>query len=164
MNGKAGNGRSHRASILLVDDDSRMRNLRAVVLSTHGYDVDSASNAVEAQSAWGATRPDLVLVAFSRYRAGTLEFLERIKRLRPQQRIAFVNSESLHLSPLFYNGELIRKAEGPEDFIEQVESLCPDQCTRWQAPCSSKEVEASERRELVSRVQLTKVWIPDGSS
>ena len=120
MNGKAGNGRSHRASILLVDDDSRMRNLRAVVLSTHGYDVDSASNAVEAQSAWGATRPDLVLVAFSRYRAGTLEFLERIKRLRPQQRIAFVNSESLHLSPFFYNGELIRKAEGPADLLEQV--------------------------------------------
>ena len=123
MSGKAGNGHSHRASILLVDNDSSMRNLRAVMLSTHGYDVDSASNSVEAQSAWEVTRPDLVLVAFSRYSAGTLEFLEGIKRVSPQQRVAFLNGESLHLAPLFYNGELIRKAEGPGDFLERVRAL-----------------------------------------
>lgn len=123
MNGKAGNGSSHRASILLVDDDSRRRNLRAIMLSTHGYDVGSASNAVEAQSTWEVTRPDLVLVALSRYNAGTLEFLEGIKRVSPHQRVAFLNGESLHLAPLFYNGELIRKAEGPGDFLEQVGNL-----------------------------------------
>jgi CheY-like chemotaxis protein len=93
------------------------------MLSTHGYEVNSVSNSAEAHLSWEATRPDLVLVAFSRYRAGTVEFLERIKRVRPQQRVAFVNGESLHLSPLFYNGELIRKAEGPEDLIEQVAAL-----------------------------------------
>jgi len=123
MNGKPGNGRSHRASVLLVADDSRMRDLRAIMLNTHGYDVRSVSNAVEAQSNWEVTRPDLVLVAFSRYSAGTLEFLEGIKRASPQQRIAFLNDESLHLAPLYYNDELIRKAEGPEDFIERVGTL-----------------------------------------
>jgi DNA-binding NtrC family response regulator len=123
LSGKAGNGHSHRASILLVDDDSRMRNLRTAMLSTHGYDVDSAGNSVEAQSAWEVTRPDLVLVAFSRYSAGTLEFLEGIKRVSPHQRVAFLNGESLHLAPLFYNGELIRKAEGSEDFLERVGAL-----------------------------------------
>ncbi len=123
MSQTPGNGRSHRGSILLVDDDSRMRTLRAIMLSTHGYEVDSASNSAEAHLTWEATRPDLVLVALSRHSPGALEFLERIKRLSPKQRIAFVNSESLHLSPLFYNGELIRKAEGPEDFIEQVGAL-----------------------------------------
>jgi CheY-like chemotaxis protein len=123
VNQKLGNGRTQRSSILLVDDDSKMRSLRAIMLSTHGYEVESVSNSAEAHLCWEATRPDLVLVAFARYRAGTLEFLERIKRVRPQQRIAFVNGESLHLSPLFYDGELIRKAEGPEDFIEQVGTL-----------------------------------------
>ncbi|HXP47501.1 MAG TPA: response regulator [Terriglobales bacterium] len=123
MSGKAGNGHSHRASILLVDDDSTMRSLRAVMLSAHGYDVGSASNSAEAQSAWEVTRPDLVLVAFSRYSKGTLEFLEAIKRVSPQQRVAFLNGESLHLAPLFYNGELIRKAEGPGDFLERVGAL-----------------------------------------
>ena len=123
MNQKPGHGRTQRGSILLVDDDSKMRSLRAIMLSTHGYEVELASSSAEAHLSWEATRPDLVLVAFARYRAGTLEFLERIKRVRPQQRIAFVNGESLHLSPLFYNGELIRKAEGPEDFIEQVRTL-----------------------------------------
>jgi len=123
MNGKPGNGRSHRASVLLVADDSRMRDLRAIMLNTHGYDVRSVSNAVEAQSNWEVTRPDLVLVAFSRYSAGTLEFLEGIKRASPQQRIAFLNDESLHLAPLYYNGELIRKAEDSEDFIERVGAL-----------------------------------------
>jgi CheY-like chemotaxis protein len=93
------------------------------MLSTQGYEVESVSNSAEAQLSWEATPPDLVLVAFARYRAGTLEFLERIKRVRPLQRIALVNGDSLHLSPLFYNGELIRKAEGPEDFIEQVGTL-----------------------------------------
>jgi DNA-binding NtrC family response regulator len=123
VNQKPGNSRTQRGSILLVDDDSKMRSFRAIMLSTHGYDVDCASNSAEAQLSWEATRPDLVLVAFAHYRAGTLEFLERIKRVRPQQRIAFVNGESLHLSPLFYNGELIRKAGGPKDFIEQVGTL-----------------------------------------
>lgn len=123
MNGKTGNGHSHRASILLVDDDSMMRNLRVVMLSTHGYNVDSASNSAEAQSAWELTRPDLVLVASSRYSAGTLEFLEGIKRVSPHQRVAFLNGESLHLAPLFYNGELIRKAEGPGDFLDRVGAL-----------------------------------------
>ncbi len=123
MNGKAGNGHSHRASILLVDDDSMMRNLRAAMLSTHGYDVNSACSSAEAQSAWEVTRPDLVLVAFSRYSAGTLEFLEGIKRVSPHQRVAFLNGESLHLAPLFYNGELIRKAEGPGDFLNRVGAL-----------------------------------------
>ena len=123
MNQKPGNGRTRRGSILLVDDDSRMRSFRAIMLSTHGYEVSSVSNSAEAHLSWDAARPDLVLVAFSRYRAGTLEFLERIKRVSPQQRVAFVNGESLHLSPLFYNGDLIRKAEGPEDLIEQVAAL-----------------------------------------
>jgi DNA-binding NtrC family response regulator len=123
VNQKPGNRRTQRGSILLVDDDSKMRSLRAIMLSTQGYEVESVSNSAEAQLSWEATPPDLVLVAFARYRAGTLEFLERIKRVRPLQRIALVNGDSLHLSPLFYNGELIRKAEGPEDFIEQVGTL-----------------------------------------
>lgn len=123
MNQKPGNSRTQRGSILLVDDDSKMRSFRAIMLSTHGYEVNSVSNSAEAHLSWQATRPDLVLVAFSRYHAGTLEFLEKIKRVSPQQRVALVNGESLHLSPLFYNGELIRKAEGPEDLIEQVAAL-----------------------------------------
>lgn len=110
-------------SILLVDDDSRMRNVRAIMLSTHGYDVHSVSDTAEAHQRWQATRPDLVLLACSRYRAGMLEFLEKIKRASPRQRMAFVNGDSLHLSPLFYNGELVRKAEGPEDLIGQVGAL-----------------------------------------
>ena len=114
---------TRRGSILLVDDDSRRRSLRASMLSTHGYEVDSVSNAAEARLRWDATRPDLVLLAWSRFRAGMLEFLEKIKRASPRQRVAFVNAESLHLSPLFYNGELVRKAEGPEDLIEQVGAL-----------------------------------------
>lgn len=100
-----------------------MRNLRAAMLSTHGYDVNSACSSPEAQSAWELTRPDLVLVAFSRYSKGTLEFLEGIKRVSPHQRVAFLNGESLHLAPLFYNGDLIRKAEGPGDFLDRVGAL-----------------------------------------
>jgi len=115
--------RTFRGSILLVDDDSRMRSLRAIMLSTHGYEVDSVRSAAEAHLRWNATRPDLVLVAFSGYHAGTLEFLEKIKLASPRQRMAFVNGKSLHLSPLFYNGLLIRKGEGPADLIRQVGAL-----------------------------------------
>jgi CheY-like chemotaxis protein len=93
------------------------------MLSTHGYAVDPVGNSAEAHLRWESTRPDLVLVAFSRYRAGTLEFLEKINQASPRQRVAFVNSESLHLSPLFYNGELVRKAEGPEDLLARVGAL-----------------------------------------
>lgn len=117
------NDRILRGSILLVDDDSRTRSLRSILLSTHGYQVHSVSNAADAHQRWEATRPDLVLLAWFRFRAGMLEFLEKIKRACPQQRVAFVTGESLRLSPLFYNGELVRKAEGPEDLIGQVGAL-----------------------------------------
>lgn len=117
------NDRTLRGSILLVDDDSRMRSFRAILLSAHGYQVHSVGNAAEAHLRWEATRPDLVLLAWSRFRAGMLEFMEKIKRASPRQRMAFVNGDSLHLSALFYNGELVRKAEGPEDLIGQVGAL-----------------------------------------
>ena len=123
MNHVPGNGGNHRGSILLVDDDSGMRSVRAIMLATHGYEVDSVSTTAEAHLRWMATRPDLVLVAFTGYHAGTLEFLEKISLASPRQRVALLNGQSLYLSSLFYNGELIRKAEGPEDLIEQVGTL-----------------------------------------
>jgi DNA-binding response OmpR family regulator len=100
-----------------------MRSLRAIMLSTHGYEVDVVGDAAELHLRWDATRPDLVLVAFPSYRAGILESLEKIRLASPRQRMAFLDGESLQLSPLFYNGELIRKGEGPADLIGQVGAL-----------------------------------------
>ena len=123
MNRTPGNGHAHSGSILLVDDDSETRSLRSIMLGTHGYEVDSVSNSADAHVTWKATRPDLVLLALRRYSAGTVEFLQEITRVSPQQRVAFVNDDSLHLSPLSYNGELVRHAEGPEDLIDRVGAL-----------------------------------------
>ena len=126
MSQTSGNGGTRGKSILLVDDNPQARDSRCSVLSTHGYDVHAIDNSAEAHPLWAAIRPDLVLLALSRNTGGTLKLLQGIRLANPQQRVGFLICDSLYLSPLFYNGEMIRKGEGPEDFVERIEALLED--------------------------------------
>ncbi len=78
--------------ILLVDN----RQKRAIMLSTHGYDVESTSNLNEAYLFWRAEHPDLVLLALSKDSDRELRLWERIKRADPEQPVAFLIKDALY--------------------------------------------------------------------
>ena len=109
--------------ILLVDDNSQLRNTRAVMLSTHGYEVESVSDTTEACARWHANRPDLVLLALSDTADRAFIWCQGIRDSIPAQRIGFLLAQTQYLCPVFLDGGVILKGEGPEDFLGRVQAI-----------------------------------------
>lgn len=111
--------------ILLVDDNSQLRNTRAVMLSTHGYEVESVSDTAEACLSWHAKRPDLVLLALSVGEMADQAFIwcQGIRDSIPAQRIGFLLAQTQYLCPVFLDGGVLLKGEGPEDFLGRVQAI-----------------------------------------
>jgi two-component system chemotaxis response regulator CheY len=67
--------------ILLVEDDIAIREILHQVLLVEGYDVDVASDGIDALSTLQHSEaPDLILVDQLMPRMGGAEFLERVRR------------------------------------------------------------------------------------
>lgn len=109
--------------ILLVDDDSQLRSARAIMLSTHGYEVESASDTTEACRRGRASRPDLVVLALTATADRTFSFCQEIRKALPAQRVGFLLAESQYLCPVFQDGGMILPGEGPEDFLGRVQEI-----------------------------------------
>jgi response regulator RpfG family c-di-GMP phosphodiesterase len=114
-------GSASGRTILLVDDSPKEKHVRAIMLNTHGYDVESVSNIDDAFRFSQAKHPDLVLLALSKDTAGATLW-ERIKRANPLQRVAFLINDSLYLSPVFSIRHLVRKP-GQDDFVDKIGAL-----------------------------------------
>ena len=109
--------------ILLVDDNARLRNTRAVMLSTHGYEVESVSDTTEACLRWHVNRPHLVLLALSKTADRDFIWCQGMRDSVPAQRIGFLLAESQYLCPVFLDGGVILRGEGPEDFLSRVQAM-----------------------------------------
>ncbi len=108
---------------ILLLDNSRERNLHSIVLHTAGYDVESTGNEAEAHVLCRSMPPNLLLVAANESLARTWEISWKLQYAYPQQRIALLYTDSIQLCPLFQNGRLTHRAEGPEDLVERIETL-----------------------------------------
>lgn len=122
MINKPRRGSASGRTILLVDDSLKEKHLRAIMLNTHGYDVEAVSNIDDAYRFSQAKRPDLVLLALSKDSEGESILWERIRRANPLQRVAFLINDSLYLSPVFRMSDLVRKP-GQNDFVEKIGAL-----------------------------------------
>ncbi|MGH9670485.1 MAG: hypothetical protein ACRD3A_10280 [Terriglobales bacterium] len=111
------------ARILLVGDTSRLRSSRAIMLGSHGYDVESIPSTTEAGSTWRAGRPDLVLLALNNAADETFRLWKSIRESDPEQRVGFLVSDAQYLCPVFYDGRQILHGEGPENIVERVREL-----------------------------------------
>lgn len=109
--------------ILLVDDNAHLRNTRAVMLSTHGYEVESVQDTTEACLRWAVNRPDLVLLSLSKTADRTFTLCPAIRESIPAQRVGFLLAESQYLCPVFLDGVVILRGEGPEDFLARVQAM-----------------------------------------
>ena len=109
--------------ILLVDDNSQLRNTRALLLSTHGYEVEAVRDTLEACLRWRANQPHLVLLTLSKTADRTFSLCPDIRDSLPAQRVGFLLAESQYLCPVFLDGGVILKGEGPEDFLGRVQAM-----------------------------------------
>lgn len=114
------------ARILLVGDNSRLGSRRAIMLSTHGYEVESIHSAAEAGLTWRANRPDLVLLALTHAADDTFALWRSIRESDPEQRMGFLVSDSQYLCPVFFDGTQVLHGEGPENIVERVRELLDD--------------------------------------
>lgn len=71
-------GSASGRTILLVDDSLKEKHLRAIMLNTHGYDVEAVSDIDDAYRFSQAKHPDLVLLALSKDSEGESTLWERI--------------------------------------------------------------------------------------
>lgn len=115
--------RQIKKTVLLVEEAARGRNERALILGTYGYQVEIANSPAEGQLRWDASRPDLVLLALDACSDAARKLWAVIKRASPQQHIAFLKEDSLRLCPVYYEGLMIRQAEGDGDFLGAVKVL-----------------------------------------
>jgi excisionase family DNA binding protein len=77
---RSGPGRHHAGpSVLLVDDDARMRELVRVELEREGYDVQEAASADEGLASIESRKPELVLLDVMMPQVDGWEMLRRIQ-------------------------------------------------------------------------------------
>jgi DNA-binding response OmpR family regulator len=116
-------GTAGARTILLVDDSPQEKHVRAIMLHTHGYHVESISNVDDAYRFSKAKCPDLVLLALSKNSDGELTLWKRIRRANPRQRIAFLIDSSLSFNPLLGRSVIELKPESQDDFMARIEAL-----------------------------------------
>lgn len=107
------------SSVLLLQSRGRTRDMHAIVLMTHGYDVDCTSNAIQGWKMWEAKRPDLVLFALEIYDPQLFRLIEGIRRSDLSQPIGMLRPRLCSVS---LNGNLVRRAMEPDNILDVVEA------------------------------------------
>lgn len=74
-------------SILMVDDNTQLRELLGGALTKMGYEVTSASNGAEAFKAISLNRYDVVLTDMLMPERDGIEVIGELRRLQPEARI-----------------------------------------------------------------------------
>jgi len=76
--------------ILLIDQNPFKQNLRASILRNYEVEVHTAASACEAETLWTSTPYDLILLAALEHSPEAAALSEKVRRLRPRQRIALL--------------------------------------------------------------------------
>ncbi len=88
-------------TVLLVDADQKLGELRARRLRTYGILVHTASSLEEARVHFGMDRYDLVLLAPRENPEDAIAFRREIRQENPKQRVAFLIGPPRYLSFTF---------------------------------------------------------------
>jgi DNA-binding response OmpR family regulator len=114
------------ASLLMVEDEERLRGLVAQFLRAEGFEVTEAGDGAQGVERFNDSGPfDLVLLDLNLPVYGGVEVCRRIKRARPAQRLvicsaAIMPSHEDALSALGVS-HYLSKPYHPEDLIAHIE-------------------------------------------
>ena len=109
--------------ILCVDDDAAALTVRALVLSSAGYEVISASNANEALAILTTHPIDLVITDHLLGRGTGAELAAHIKRHKPHVLIALLSGLSEPPEGAEYADVYLLKGTGVPEFLAAVRKL-----------------------------------------
>lgn len=113
-----------KTRILLVDGDSTVQHLRALMLRMQGYDVDTAMD-LDAARTVIATVPqyNLIIVDVGHFAGPGLEFCEETKQRHPRQKVLMQVDGHLYLGRESCPDKVISKQDGPQHFVHEVERM-----------------------------------------
>ena len=111
----------HAPSVLLLQTSGRSRDMHAMILMTHGYDIDCTARAAQAWRMWKTKRPDLVLVALDIHDRRLFEVVERIRRADMSQLVGVLRPA---LCPLSVDGCTVRCATRSDDVLVAAGAIC----------------------------------------
>jgi DNA-binding response OmpR family regulator len=115
-----------KSRILLVDGNSTVQHLRALMLRMRGYNVDTALDLDAARTVISAVpKYDLVIVDVGHFAGPGLEFCEEIKQRHPHQKVLMQVDGHAYLGREACPDKVVSKQEGPHHFMDEVERLLP---------------------------------------
>lgn len=115
-----------KSRILLVDGNTTVQHLRALMLRMRGYNVDTAIDLDAARTVISAApHYDLVIVDVGHFADPGLEFCEEIKQRHPHQKVLMQVDGHVYLGRETCPDKVVSKQEGPHHFVEEVERLLP---------------------------------------
>jgi len=86
---------SKKASVIVVDDDSMMREMLKLILRSESYSViGEASDGHEAIALCGKLHPELVLLDINMPKLDGLQALEEIRKVSPITKVIMVSGDS----------------------------------------------------------------------
>lgn len=106
-------------SVLLLEAAGRSRDLRAMTLMTHGYDIDCTASTAQAWRMWKTKRPDLVLVALDVHDKQLLGVVEKIRHSHISQSVRFLRPR---LCSLYIDGDIVQCAMPSDDVLVAAEA------------------------------------------
>ena len=109
--------------ILLVNGDSTVLQLRALMLRMQGYHVDIAGALEHARSKMAERRYDLVIVDVGHFADPGLDFCEEIKNKDPHQKFLIHAEDRVFPVKSDCPDDVVPKQEGPLTFVKAVERL-----------------------------------------
>ena len=86
----SGEGAGRRAEILVIDDDSGVREFLIDVLSALGYGAEAVTSGVEGLRRLGERRYDLVITDYMMPEMTGIEIAETIRRRYPSQKLLMI--------------------------------------------------------------------------
>ena len=120
---------SGQGTILLVEDEQLVRNLAAEILRSHGYEVLTAGNGVDALRVSGdySGKIDLMVTDVVMPQMGGRELAERIGPLRPKTRVLYMSGYTddavLRHGILEDQVSFIQKPFSPDSFALKVREV-----------------------------------------
>jgi len=113
-----------KTRILLVDGDSTVQHLRALMLRMQGYDVETAADLDSARTVIAATpQYHLIIVDVGHFADPGLEFCEEIKQRHPHQKVLMQVDGHLYLGRESCPDKVVSKQDGPQRFVHAVQQM-----------------------------------------
>lgn len=122
---------SPKKRILVVDDESDTLSTLKDLLEDEGYDVTLAEDGKRGLDILGRWRPDVVVCDLRMPEMGGMEFLERVKKIAPDQKFVFLSAYA--------------------DWTSYIEGLVRGAYDMLRKPCPNRDLLHTIREVLESR-------------